>query len=83
MLLDGLRKIYYKPAMEAATDLVHEAQSRLRQAKGRWPQIAAQAGLSHSWLVKLCAGDIQNPGYRTLQSVLRAIDDVQRTEATS
>ena len=43
--------------------------SRLEARRGEWPDIAKQAGVSHSWLSQFMRGLIPNPGIRTLEKL--------------
>lgn len=46
---------------------------RLDARRGEWPEIAKQAGVSHSWLSKFMRGCIPNPGLRTLEKLDSAL----------
>lgn len=42
---------------------------RLEAQRGEWPELARQAGVSHSWLSQFVRGLIPNPGIRTLEKL--------------
>ena len=44
-------------------------QDQLAAQRGDFAAIAAQAGVSHSWLSKFVNGHIPNPGIRTLEKL--------------
>lgn len=47
----------------------------VEEHKGRWRELADEAGVSYSWLSKLGAGkyDQTNVGFRTLERVAEAL----------
>ena len=47
----------------------------LRKHKGNWIEIAREANVSHSWIGKFVAGNIPNPGYKTLLALKEYLDD--------
>ncbi len=47
----------------------------LEARRGDWKEIAAKAGVSHSWISQYVRGLIDNPGYRTLSSIQQALTD--------
>ena len=51
-------------------DILTKIKDYLEAHRGSWPQIAADAGVSYSWLTKLVQGQIPNPGIRDVQKVL-------------
>ena len=50
-----------------------ELVSRANARKGDWPDLAKEAGVSYSWLVKFMGGEIPNPGVRTLKKLEAAL----------
>jgi transcriptional regulator with XRE-family HTH domain len=50
-----------------------EVRGALERCRGTWPRIAAQCGVSHSWISKFVRGKIPNPGFATLQSLQRVL----------
>lgn len=47
----------------------------VERRKGRWPDLAKEAGVSYSWITKFGAGkyDQTNIGHRTLERLAAAI----------
>lgn len=43
-----------------------EVRSLLEMRRGEWKTIAAEAGISYSWISQFTRGLIPNPGYATL-----------------
>lgn len=43
--------------------------AELPKAKGHWQQVAAQAGVTYSWLSKVACGKIPNPGVRGVDCI--------------
>ena len=60
--------------MQTLTDLIQVTQ----QHKGDWVSLAAESGVSYSWLTKFAQGHIPNPGLATLTKLTTAI---QRRES--
>ncbi len=59
---------------------VTETISALQARRGGWPELAKQAGVSYSWLVKFAGGKIADPRVNTLaaiQQVLRGDEGSQ------
>jgi len=49
--------------------------------RGEWKEIAASAGVSHSWISQFVRGLIANPGYRTLETIQRVLDGERRHQS--
>lgn len=49
--------------------LITDTRALLERHRGRWPEVAVEASISHAWLSKFVRGEIHNPGVRTLQRV--------------
>jgi transcriptional regulator with XRE-family HTH domain len=47
---------------------------KLEACKGHWDLVAAESGVSYSWLSKFANGHVENPGANTLQRVSLACD---------
>ena len=75
ILLAAITKVWYNNAMNVE-NLIRRVQAR----KGTWPQVAADAAVSYSWLVKFAAGEIPDPRFGTLTRLQAALD---RPVATS
>jgi hypothetical protein len=45
-------------------------QDYLETKRGHWPEIAAEAGVTYSWLTKVVQNTIPNPGIKDLQKLL-------------
>lgn len=54
--------------------LLHKMKTRLSAAKGRWPSIAATAGVDYVWLFKVMQGRIKDPGVTRVERVINALD---------
>ena len=50
---------------------------RVSVARGRWPVIAAEAGLEYQWLSKVMQGRIADPGVLKVERILAAIDRIE------
>lgn len=57
------------PANETVSALI----SALDRHRGNWPEIAASAEVSYSWLSKFANNHIPNPGVVTLDKLAAAI----------
>jgi predicted transcriptional regulator len=51
---------------------------QLERHKGAWHSVAEHVGVSHSWIEKLCAGKIPNPGIETISKVRDRLRDLPR-----
>lgn len=47
---------------------------RLQALKGRWPEIAREAGVSYRTLRKIADGTVKNPGTKTLEPIDRYLE---------
>ena len=59
-------------------DLDAEVRRQLEERRGRWPTIAVEAGISHSWISQFVRHRIPNPGYATLCKLQDALEDKGR-----
>lgn len=59
-------------------DLVRE---QLTLRRGEWKTIAAEAGVSYSWLSKFVNRKIDNPGYETLRGLHAYLGPAKRKVA--
>ena len=50
-------------------DLLAETRDMLAKCRGRWPEVAERAGVSHPWISKFMRLKIPNPGVQTLNAV--------------
>lgn len=50
---------------------------RVSAARGRWPAIAAEAGLEYQWLSKVMQGRIADPGVIKVERVIAALDRIE------
>lgn len=57
--------------------------SGLQARRGEWKDIASRAGVSHSWISQFVRGLIDNPGYRTLESIQTVLSDQRQDEHAS
>ena len=48
------------------TRLDVEVRAALESKRGAWKQVAADTGVSYSWISQFVRGKIPNPGYATL-----------------
>ena len=55
-------------------ELLEQTREMLAKCKGRWPEVAERAEVSHPWISKFMRGKIPNSGIMTLD----AVDDVVR-----
>jgi len=49
-----------------STPLDIEVRAALEQKRGAWKRVAADAGVSYSWISQFVRNKIPNPGYATL-----------------
>lgn len=49
--------------------------------KGDWVALAAESGVSYSWLTKFAQGHIPNPGIATLAKLTAAIERREQRQA--
>lgn len=63
------------------TTLDTEVRRLLGTRKGDWQVVAAQTGVSYSWLSKFFNGHIDNPGYATLKSLHEYLSQPEAREA--
>lgn len=49
--------------------------------KGDWVSLAAESGVSYSWLTKFAQGHIPNPGIGTLSKLTTAIQQREQRQA--
>lgn len=52
----------------------------VEQRRGKWPKIAAEAGVSYSWLVQVMNGKTPNPQVKQVQKVVDVLRKVERGE---
>ena len=52
-----------------STQLDVEVRAALEARRGDWPQIADEAGVSHSWISQFVRNKIPNPGFATLMKL--------------
>ncbi len=55
------------------TSLDNEVRDLLEARRGDWRQIAADAGVSYSWVSQFMRNKIPNPGFETLKSLAHAL----------
>lgn len=65
--------------------IIEDAKKFLNEHKGFWKLISFHSGVSYIWILKFMAGDIDNPGVKTLEAILELIDseESQRVLAVS
>lgn len=58
-------------------------QKRLQDRRGEWPAIAAAAGLSYWWVMKVGQGKIAEPGLGKIEKLAAELDarDARRVAA--
>lgn len=56
---------------------IEECRSWLDRHRGEYWQIAHEAGLSYSWIIRFAAGDIVNPGVYTIRKLASAIKRIE------
>jgi predicted transcriptional regulator len=49
----------------------------LHACKGRWPEIASNAGVGYSWLCKIASGAIPDPRIKNVEKVANAMSKMQ------
>lgn len=54
-------------------DLDSRVRSELEKRRGDWKHLAAEAGVSHSWISQFVREKIPNPGYSTLRKLCRCM----------
>lgn len=56
-------------------ELLTFVRAGVERRKGRWPDLAKEAGVSYSWITKFGAGkyDQTNVGHRTLERLAEAL----------
>ena len=64
-MLAGIAKLCDDAGMDIELDT--QVREALQQRRGDWPQIAAKAEVSHSWISQFVRHKIPNPGYATLK----------------
>lgn len=59
--------------MEQIKDRVSltEVRGLLAARRGDWQKVAAENGVSHSWISKFVRGKIDNPGIATLSTLMK------------
>lgn len=55
-------------------DILQFTKTYLEVNRGTWPQIAADSGVTYTWLTKVMQGNIKNPGVLELQKVIDYIE---------
>lgn len=65
------------------TNLDAEVKTLLEGRQSDWAVIAEKAGVSHSWIFKFVKYGIENPGYRTLLRIHKAVKDTRPGAATT
>ena len=63
------------------TNLDHVVLTLLNARKGDWQKVAADSGVSYSWLSKFANGHIENPGFGTLTKLHEALTKAPAKEA--
>lgn len=53
---------------------VQSLRSRLQDRRGQWPAIAASAGLSYWWVMKVGQGQIKEPGLTKVERLVAELD---------
>lgn len=49
----------------------------LHACKGRWPEIASNAGVGYSWLCKIASGAIPDPRIKNVEKVAKTMSDMK------
>lgn len=62
------------------TNLDHVVLTLLNARKGDWQKVAADSGVSYSWLSKFANGHIDNPGFGTLTKLHAALTKTDRAD---
>lgn len=56
------------------SELLEEVKTGLSRAKGHWPAIAHDLGVSYWWLSKVANGHIRNPGVIEVERLNRYLN---------
>jgi predicted transcriptional regulator len=60
---------------------INTLRERLIAQRGRFPEIAKNAQVSHSWLSKFAAGKMRDPRIGSIERLVRALNAIDESNA--